>query len=154
MPQIQYLTNDSWEEVSCLAGVTGYPLLLSAQYANGTLYVLTIPDNFGDLYHLPPEVLSRIKEAVGKDLYVRLEAPSQVVLFVYDNDMFIVESFLPESVDMRLVLDGRLHQVIDVLTGETLSGADIMDWRGQPTGQRGFATSIRPHSYRVFQAAP
>ena len=62
VPFIQYLTNDSWEEISCLGGTTGTPLLHSASYGNSTLYVLTIPDNFNDLYYLPAEVLTRIRK--------------------------------------------------------------------------------------------
>ena len=155
--QIQYLTNDSWEEISCLGGNTGYPLLHSAKYGRGTLYVLTIPDNFSDLYKLPPEVLTRIKETLLKDLYVRVESPSQVALFVYDNDTFIVESFLPESVEVRLVVDGRLGRLRDVLSGEVLIGNEMKDWRGQSgaiehrTGKKGYKAAIKPHSYRVFQ---
>ena len=49
IPQIQYLTNDSWEDISSIASGTGSPILHQARYANGSLFVLTIPDNFGDL---------------------------------------------------------------------------------------------------------
>jgi hypothetical protein len=150
IPQIQYLTNDSWEEISALGGFTGYPLLHSAQYARGTLYVLTIPDNFSDLYRLPPEVLTRIKATLLQDLYVRVESPSQVALFAYDNDMFIVESFLPESVEVRIVMDSRVGGLRDVLSGEELVGEEMKDWRGQSTGKMGYRTTIKPHSFRVF----
>jgi hypothetical protein len=151
IPQIQYLTNDSWEEISAMGGYTGYPLLHSAQYARGTLYVLTIPDNFSDLYQLPAEVLTRIKETVLKDLYVRVESPTQVTLFAYDNNTFIVESFLPESVEVRVVVDDRLGRLRDVLSGEILNGEEIKDWRGQNTGKMGYKAQIKPHSFRVFQ---
>jgi hypothetical protein len=151
IPQIQYLTNDSWEEISAMGGYTGYPLLHSAQYARGTLYVLTIPDNFSDLYQLPAEVLTRIKETVLKDLYVRVESPAQVTLFAYDNNTFIVESFLPESVEVRIVVDDRLGRLRDVLSGEILNGEEIKDWRGQNTGKMGYKAQIKPHSFRVFQ---
>jgi hypothetical protein len=151
IPQIQYLTNDSWEEISCLGGVTGYPLLHSAQYGGGTLYVLTIPDNFSDLYRLPVEVLTRIKETVMQDLYVRVEGPAQVALFVYDNDTFIVESFLPESAEVLIVLAERLGKLVDVLSGEELAGAALKDWRGQPTGKNGFKAEIKQHSFRAFR---
>jgi len=70
IPQIKYLANDSWEEISCLASGIGYPILHSADYTNSKLYVLTIPDNFGDLYNFPAEVLTRIKELLTQDLYV------------------------------------------------------------------------------------
>jgi hypothetical protein len=151
IPQIQYLTNDSWEEISALGGYTGYPLLHSAHYGGGTLYVLTIPDNFSDLYRLPPEVLTRIKHTLLKDLYVHVESPAQVALFAYDNDTFIVESFLPESVDVRIVTEERLGKLRDLLSGEELVGEGMKDWRGQPTGKNGFAASIPPHSFRVFR---
>ncbi len=155
IPQIKYLTNDSWEEISCLASGIGYPILHSADYANSRLYVLTIPDNFGDLYNLPAEVLTQIKEVLMPDLYVRVDSPSQVALFVYDNDMFIVESFQPESVDVRIVTDSRISKLHDVLsdevhTGEILSGRWMWGQRGG--GEKvAFNNQIKPHSYRVFQ---
>ena len=152
VPIIHYLTNDSWEDISCLGGTTGSPLLHYASYGRSRLYVLTIPDNFDDLYALPDEVLNRIREVVTRGLFVRLEAPSQVALFLYDNDTFIVESFLDHSADIRLVVDDFLPRIQDVLSGEGLAGEDLMDWRGLKTGKRGYAVTIKPHSFRVFKA--
>ena len=152
VPIVHYLTNDSWEEISCMGGTTGTPLLHSAQYGYNKLYVLTIPDNFDDLYALPTEVLTRIREVVTKGLFVRLEAPGNVSLFLYDNDTFIVESFLDHSVDIRLVVDERFPHIQDILSGEALSGEDMLDWRGQKTAKKGYAVTIKPHSFRVFKA--
>ncbi|OHB56151.1 MAG: hypothetical protein A2173_01140 [Planctomycetes bacterium RBG_13_44_8b] len=159
IPQIKYLTNDSWEEITCSVSGIGYPILHSAEYANGILYVLTIPENFGDLYNFPAEVLTRIKETLIKDLYVRVDAPSQVALFVYDNETFIVESFLPEPVDVSIVVTKKTSGLRDILTGEILSASAAPS--GQPMfGRRGrggdgnrivFNAQIKPHSYRVFQ---
>jgi len=157
IPQIKYLTNDSWEEISCRASGIGYPILHSAEYANGTLYVLTIPENFGDLYNFPAEVLTRIKETLARDLYVRLEGPSQVALFVYDNDTFIVESFLPELVDINIVVTKQVGGLRDILSGEVLSqstatsGRGMFGRRGNTQPQKIFNAQIKPHSYRVFQ---
>ena len=151
LSQIEYATNDSWEEISALGGYTGYPLLHSARYAGGVLYVLNVPDNFSDLYRLPVEVLTRIKETLCKDLPVSLEGPAQVALFAYDNGVSIVESFLDDAADIRIVTGSQTAQVRDALSGETLSGVDIFDWRGQPTGKKAFATQINPHAYRLFE---
>ncbi len=157
IPQIKYLTNDSWEEISCLASGIGYPILHSADYADGTLYVLTIPENFGDLYNFPAEVLTRIKETLTQDLYVRLDGPSGVALFVYDNDTFIVESFLPELVDINIVVTKQVSGLRDILSGEMLSQSTAPSNRGMFGRRRGertrvvFNTQIKPHSYRVFQ---
>lgn len=49
IPQVWYATNDSWELITALDNGTGYPILHQAGYAGGKLYVLTIPDNFGEL---------------------------------------------------------------------------------------------------------
>lgn len=155
IPEIKYLTNDSWEEISCLASGIGYPILHSADYAKSRLYVLTIPDNFGDLYNLPAEVLTQIKEVLMRDFYVRLDGPSQIALFVYDNDTFIVESFLPDTVDVKIVTDKRISKLRDILSGDELSGKVLSapPVRGQqPTPDKmAFDVQIKPHSYRVFQ---
>jgi hypothetical protein len=156
IPEIKYLTNDSWEEISCLTSGIGYPILHSADYAKSRLYVLTIPDNFGDLYNLPPEVLTQIREVLTKDIYVYLDAPAQVALFVYDNDMFIVESFLPDIVDVKVVTDKRISKLRDVLCGDVLSGK-LLSMPGRRFGPPAvpdkmvFNMQIKPHSCRVFQ---
>lgn len=150
IPQIAYLTNDSWEEISAKSGYNGYPLLHSAKYASGMLYVLTIPDNFCDLYALPEPVLARIQQTLLKDLFVRLSSPSQVALFVYDNQTLIVESFHDEAVEVKISLDKALGQPIDLLSQVVLTAEEVTDWRGQPSGQMSFAVTIQPHSYRVF----
>ena len=64
LPQIEYLTNDAWDLLSCMSQGNGYPMLLEADYAKGVLYVLAVPDNFADLYALPAEVLTIIKEVM------------------------------------------------------------------------------------------
>ncbi len=152
LPHIDYLTNDSWEEISGTTRTTGHPLLHYAAYGNGALYVLTIPDNLDDLYRLPVEVLSRIRELLLRDLYVRVDGPAQVMLFAYDNGTFIVHSILPEPTAVRIVTDTAVTALHDVLTGETLTDAEaILDWRGQSTGRHGFATTLKPRSYRVFR---
>ena len=136
----------------------GYPLLLQAGYAKGSLYVLTIPENFSDLYSFPPQVLTQIRNVLLRNFPVRVESPGDVSLFLYDNDTFIVESFLPGSVDVRVSLDPKFSEIRDLITGEEFSA--------QPVGQSfaggyaGFGAGggdrpvcplqIKPHSYRVF----
>ncbi len=158
IPEINYLTNDSWEEISCLTSGIGYPILHSADYANSRLYVLTIPDNFGDLYNFPAEVLTKIKEVLMKDIYVRVDGPSQVAIFVYDNDTFIVESFLPEIARVKIVTDKRISKLRDIISSEELSGEEPPEppMRGrrrqiQKSDKLVFNVQIKPHSYRVFQ---
>jgi hypothetical protein len=149
LPEIRYATNDSWEVVSALTSqsrTTGTPLLHSAKYANGVLYVLAIPQAHGDLYSLPPDVLTAIRNVLCRDLYVRVEAPSQVSLFAYDNDTFIVESFRESAGTVRLVTDKRIATLRELLTGRELAG--------QARGDRMvFDVFVRPGGYSVFTAA-
>ncbi len=125
IPQIRYLTNDAWEEISALDGTNGWPMLISAGYASGFLYVLTIPESFTDLYNLPPAVLSRIKQILMGSLPVRVESPGMVALFVYDNGTLIVESFLPEGTDVRILTGERITVLRDLVTGEVLSAEPL-----------------------------
>lgn len=148
IPLIRYSTNDSWEVVSAFTSpskTTGAPILLSAKYSKGTLYVLTVPNAIGDLYSYPPEVLKAIRDVVAKDLFVRLDAPSRVSLFVYDNDKFIVESFQENPVQTLVVTDKRITKLRDMLTGEVLSGSA----QGPNTV---FETQLKHGAYRVFAA--
>ena len=161
IPQLQYLTNDAWEELSAMDDTNGWPMLISAVYAKGTLYVLTIPESFTDLYNLPAGVLSRIKDALTRELPVRVDGPGRVSLFVYDNDTFIVESFLDEPVDVGVTVAKQATGLRDVLSDEALSPArggaggprmPGFGGRGPNAGPRTtFNLQIKPHSYRVFQ---
>ena len=154
IPHVDYFTNDSWEEISAASGTTGHPLLHSAAYGGGTLYLLTEPDHFDDLYKLPPEVLARIRATLMGGLPVYLEGPAQVALFLYDNDTLIVESFLPEATQVKLVVDERRGAPTDALSGETLAGEPILDWRRQPTGKVAYPAALNPHAFRVFRLQP
>jgi hypothetical protein len=160
IPELQYLTNDVWELVS---GMTqndlGYPLLLQAGYAKGTLYVLTIPENFSDLYSYPVQVLTQIRNVLLRDQIVRIESPGDVSLFVYDNNTFIVESFLPDSVDIRISLDPKFTKIQDLITGQESAAEPAGKASGgffgfgMGGGNRvTYPVQIKPHSYRVFSA--
>jgi hypothetical protein len=146
IPQIRYATNDAWEIVSALTSATktsGTPILLSAKYSKGQLYVLTIPQAMGDLYSYPQGVWKAIRDVLTRDMYVHLDAPTRVSLFVYDNDRFIAESFQESPVEARIVTDKRITRLRDVLSGAEL--------KGEPQGATTvFTMQLERASYRVF----
>jgi hypothetical protein len=148
IPQIRYATNDAWDILTTAAKGTGYPMLVQAGYSKGVLYVLTIPDNFGDLYNLPAEVLTQIRTVIAGDLPVRLEGPSQIGLFAYDNGKFIVENFAApggNTVAARAVVDKKFTKLVDVETGQTIDG--------QAKGDKMvFELTLPPATYRVLSA--
>jgi hypothetical protein len=158
IPQVTYLTNDSWEIISALDDTNGWPLLHRAGYSSGQLYVLTVPDNFIDLYHLPEGVLNRIRQDVAGSLGVALEGPGEVSLFLYDNGAFVVESFLDQKVKVHVLVDPAIGEVTDVLTGEAISGEQRIapEFMGRKFGKDAtvLVLEIPPHSYRAFTYGP
>ncbi|MCQ2174968.1 MAG: hypothetical protein MJY80_01240 [Bacteroidales bacterium] len=111
IPQVDYFTNDTWEIISAgrplTGGTSGYPILLRGKYSNGNIYVLTVPDDFSDLYHYPTAALNSIRTVLGRDLKARIEAPAYVSIFEYDNDKVIVESFRDEVCSATVVVGDK-----------------------------------------------
>ena len=155
-PEVYFLTNDAWALVRAMAGGRGCPILFLDRYGKGTLYVWVIPDNFNDLYRLPPEVVSGIKNYVMRGFPVRLDGPGNVALFAYDNNTFIVESFLPVETSVRVGVTGNKGKLRNLLTGEVMAGqAQKLGGfgRGRPGGgerRMSFTLRLLPHSYSVF----
>jgi hypothetical protein len=124
------------------------------RYSKGTLFVLTIPENFNDLYELPPPVLAAIKDFILADSPIRLDGPSRVSLFAYDNDTFIVESFLDKEASVSVSVTGGFSSLKNLVTGEVVHGEPVPLSPRQRTpsgGQRiRFQLTVKPHSYLVF----
>ncbi len=153
IPQINYLTNDSWEEITATKGATGWPILHRAGYSKAFLYVLTIPDNFSDLYQYPPEVLNRIRAVATQDFNIKIEGPSQVSLFCYDNGTFIVESFLPEPVTVKVISNEPVKVIKNLVSGESIDGTLVPVFafgNRKPAPTYSYEITIKPHSYMVF----
>jgi hypothetical protein len=155
IPQIGYRTNDSWELVSALDGDNGWPLLHDADYGAGQLQVLTIPDNFADLYHYPEAPLNAIRTALAGHLPVVLEAPSKVSLFVYDNGTFVVHNFRDAPTNIRLVVDPKANHFEEIGSGARVR---LADRRGNTAPNkppvviaRYAEVELAPHSFRAFR---
>lgn len=158
IPQIDYHTNDSWELASAVSGPMGWSILHDADYSSGQLYVLTVPDNFADLYRLPVDILTRIRQAAMKHERVRLDGPGSISFMPYDNDTYVGMSFRDSASDITLVADGAITRLVDMETGEELTGELLPEnppgtWNPHPdAGKRIFKTQINAHSYRAFRA--
>ena len=158
IPQVRYWTNDSWEVVSAgrplTGGVSGWPILHRCIYSQGTLYVLTIPDDFGNLYDYPEGALNEIRRRMSRDMDLYLEGPAKVSLFLYDNKTVIVENFNDEPVNVKLVGTAGLKKLTDLETGETIDAAvEQMPafFRRMAAPSPKAAMTIKPHSYRAFR---
>jgi hypothetical protein len=154
-PEIDFLTNDSWSLVRAEANGNGFPLLLMNRYSQGVLYVWTMPDNFNDLYALPPHVTAAIKNFVMRGFPVRLDGPPQVSLFAYDNNAFIAENFSAATADVKISTLGNSTRLKNPVTGEVLEGKlpppRRWTWQTETVENRvTFTAHLPPHSYTVF----
>ena len=160
IPQVLYHTNDAWDILSAgrplTGGVSGYPMLLRAPYSKGNLYVMTIPDDFGNLYDLPTGVLNSLRTTLSKDLDLRIDAPANVSLFMYDNGTFIVESFLDTPVTIQINAKESIDRITDIISGvvidkqpEQPAAAFMRRFRADDKSNV-FRVTLMPHSYRVF----
>jgi hypothetical protein len=156
-PDVRFLTNDAWQLVRALANGRGYPLLLMDHYSRGILYVWTIPENFNDLYRLPPSVTTAIKNYLMAGFPVRLDGPSRVALFAYDNDTFVAQNYQHTETDVRLGVTGDFTRLRNLVTDEIIAQQAPQQETAQ--GRRGggerrafFNVHLLPHSYSVFVA--
>ncbi|MCL2244871.1 MAG: hypothetical protein FWC03_10465 [Treponema sp.] len=106
IPHVAYNENDLWVLSSALSPYSSHPLLLCGNYGKGSLYILTIPDTPAGLYKLPAETLTLLRAEMK--LHITLECCARVGLFLYDNNTFILQSFLdrPETVRVCIKKSG------------------------------------------------
>lgn len=91
-PVMEHRNNTTW----CLAKGFGedesYGILLRDTYGKGQMLTLVVPDAISDIKNIPQTVLNKIRyELSVSDVY--LDAPSQISLFTYDNDVFCTYAY-------------------------------------------------------------
>ncbi|MBB6094874.1 hypothetical protein HNQ60_003761 [Povalibacter uvarum] len=150
-PEIRFFTNDSWVLVRGVAHSKGFPILLMNRYSRGILYVLSIPDNPGDLYNLPQPVVTVIKGYLQDNFPVRIDAPERVSLFAYDNKTFIIQSFRDDEAKAKVSVAAGAMRLRNLVTGEVQSLTAIpVNQRQKVPGRSEAAVTVQPHSYGVY----
>jgi hypothetical protein len=158
-PEIRFNTNDAWTLIRGVVNAKGYPILQMNRYSKGIFYVLTMPENISDLYSLPPGVLSVLKNYLMQTFPVRIDAPPQVCLFAYDNNTFIVQSFMPTETAVNISVTGAGAKLKNLVTDQPVEAqAAPQQGRGRGGFARGaqvaprtsFAVKVLPHSYQVY----
>jgi hypothetical protein len=145
-PQLTFATNDTWQLVSGLGEDNNFPLLLAASYSKGRLYILTIPDDFGDLYHLPQEALKSIREAVNQTTEINIDCPAKVALFVYDNGTFVIENFQRHLQDVNITISRPDAKLVNLVTGKEVEGITI-------SGRTIIKDTLFPAMYKAYKQA-
>lgn len=120
IPQLEYMTNDTWEIIAGFGEDNSFPLLIKTIYGKGHLYVLTIPEDMGDLYHYPRKILLPIRQLFHRDSPILLDSVSKVGLFLYDNDCFILHSFIPWYDEVSVTLKDGYKAIKDLVDGRII----------------------------------
>jgi hypothetical protein len=132
-------------------------MVLMNRYSKGTLYLWTMPENFGDLYNLPRPMLTRIKEYLFAKAPLRIDAPPQVALFTYDNGAFVVENYRDDAASVTISVAGTPAALRELTQQQRLLPAAAppaqSNFRRAATPRRSFAVEIPAHSFRVFTPA-
>ena len=163
---MHHFENDTWTSIPFNTAGYSYPMVISAGFGKGTFYALAIPDDFADLYRLPQSVQNQLRNLLGREVFVSLDAPDHVSLFAYDNRTFIVQNFRAQPVSARVSVVGA-NSLRDLLSDETVAAqgggrggfggrgfGGFGGGRGALGGNNGttFAINVPGHSFRVFAA--
>ena len=102
---LQYKTNATWCDLAFVSEYSNFPLLTRDFYGKGQLLVLTIPDDFSDLYRIPGTVNKLIHQVFSAKLPVYLDMQPRCNLFLYDNDTFGVLSYHNSPSEAGIILN-------------------------------------------------
>lgn len=149
IPEIQFQTNDAWPIVRGTASGRGAPILLMDKFSKGILYVLTVPENANDLYALPHPVLAQLRQYIMTGFPVWMDAPAKVSLLAYDNNSFVVESFLDAPTSVTISTLGTETHLRNAATGEVVQGKPAPRSRRGPQRMQ-FTFEVQPHSFVAF----
>ena len=141
IPQLDYSTNDVWELAAGYATANNFPIVLRAVYGKGHICILTIPDNYGDIYNYPDVVLNVIRGLFTADMNLKLLANSQIQFFAYDNNTYILRSDLPYSETVTLEFADTVTKVTELKSGREL----------KPDSRRRVILPLMPQTNMLFK---
>ncbi|PHV72283.1 hypothetical protein CS063_02065 [Sporanaerobium hydrogeniformans] len=143
--QLNFATNDAMNSISGFTEAGSIPLLISSHYAKGQLYILNLPDTFGDLYQLPAPLINKLRQLFMAHLPLQINGPTPFSLFLYDNDYLAIHSFADYTTFYTLLLPKGYSELLDMESGKVILGT--------PTGQgTSFELSLLSHCYKVLKA--
>lgn len=83
-----------------------------------------------------------------------VKSPCEVSLFVYDNNSFVLESFLDKEEPIKILLDKDVKQITSIATEEKTDGIVRMapTFRNRKFGKDAtvFEVTVKPHSFKGF----
>jgi len=106
---MEFRNNATWGAV-CKAVCEEEACTLFAHdtYGDGKLYTMVVPEAFSDIKYLPENILDRMRKEFTVN-GVRLEAKGQISIFHYDNDSFVLYSYVDNDTydcDIKVFVNG------------------------------------------------
>jgi hypothetical protein len=155
LPYIAYNENDLWILSSALTPHFSCPFLLRGSYGKGSLYVFSVPDSMADLYKLPAETLTLLRRelnlSAGKMPAITLECIGRVGLFLYDNNTFIVQSFLDRPERIRICINKSGVSLVPLLEKRQVGKTIFMTKGRCGENESVFEIRLMPGRYAAFK---
>ena len=145
LPFISYMNNSTDCLIAASKKDNTFPVLLRNWYGDGTVYILTIPDDYADIHKFPVEVLTTIRQYLMSSLGIYMDCGEKVGIFLYDNGTFIVESFQDRDIKIKIHVASDSKKLVDVRTGLEIKAILRKD------GESIFEIPLSPVFYRVFR---
>ncbi|WP_058302947.1 hypothetical protein [Gorillibacterium timonense] len=147
-PVLSFGTNATWQSIVAWNGPVNYPVLMYDNYGKGKLFTLVVPENPADLMKLPASVVTKIRDTfTGKLLPYRLSGPGQAGFFPYDNESFILETFVPHAATWKVqVPPGKvLRQLTPVKSAPPLKRTAVLE-----DGTAEYTITLPPSAFAAY----
>ncbi len=124
-PEIVHGNNASWSLVNGGNGDYHTPLILSSTYGKGKIFILSIPDNYADLYRIPELVTDALKCVLSGEGFV---SGKDFSVFTYDDGSMILYRYVKGDIrpaHVKVYTKKNARMLKDTVSGETFIPAFV-----------------------------
>lgn len=114
---VQHNNNASWSLLNGGSDDYHSTLFIRSSYGKGRLYTLVVPDNHADMKYIPSEAFNQVKKILNTGMYI---TSSNVSLFQYDNDTFVLYKYVKDEVhpvNVKIHVTTKANSIVDMNSG-------------------------------------
>lgn len=154
-PRIETTTWPYVRDVAVVRDDYDFGVLLNAQYLNGKMYVLNMPENSYDLLRLPAPALNQIRRAFAEELGVTPEGPGGVAMYLFGDRQYVLYNMSDESGEMTLKFARKVpssgwRELVRNLDLSVKEDTSFVRSGGPPVSS--VSLSLKPFEIAVIQA--
>ncbi len=116
-PFLEWKVNDMNYHVMQMEDSLSNIILGTSYYAKGRVFFLNTPDNYSHYYLLPASALNKIRQYLSFAKPMRWVGQAKVGVFLYDNNTFVVQSFLSHGTMGMAAIKGNAETIVNLETG-------------------------------------